>query len=127
MTKLFLVILCLFSFFSLAATQEYVEPQDVATTEGLPSSLVNQSVCAITGEYTDSILDVTIPGPEPLVISRVYTSFSTNRGWFFNHYDKLILGNVNYEGAPAHIIVFRQPSGAQLDYISEKKREPFKD
>jgi RHS repeat-associated protein len=110
-----------FSIFSLCASQEYPEPREVATTEGLPCSLVNQSVCVISGEYTDSALDLVIPGPEPFTVSRVYTSFSSGKPWSFNHYDNLILGTVVYEGTPSYIIAFRQPSSAELDYIFEKK------
>lgn len=116
-----LFFLSFFSVFSLYASQEYTEPREVATTEGLPSSLVNQSVCVISGEYTDSVLDVMIPGPEPLMVSRIYTSFSSRKPWSFNHYDNLILGDVLYEGKPSYVIAFRQPSSAQLDYIFEKK------
>lgn len=50
MHKHFFFILYLLSFFSLYGLEEYTEPQEVATTEGLPSSLVNQAVCAISGE-----------------------------------------------------------------------------
>ncbi len=121
MNKPLFFFISFFSIFSLYASQEYTEPREVATTEGLPSSLVNQSVCVISGEYIDSVLDAIIPGPEPLVVSRVYTSFSYANPWSFNHYDNLILGNVLYEGIPSYLIAFRQPSGAQLDYVFEKK------
>ena len=85
----------LFAFLPLiGAILEYGEPQEVATTEGLPSSLVHQSVCAISGEYVDAIVDVIIPGPEPLVISRVYTSFCGEKPWNFNHYDRLVVSDV---------------------------------
>ena len=121
MNKFLFSFLYLFTVFSLYGLQEYVEPQDVATTEGIPSSLINQSVCAISGEYIDSIVDVVLPGPEPLVISRVYNSFCRTKPWAFNHYDKLILGNVIYDEAPSYMVAFRQPSNAQLDYVFEKK------
>lgn len=121
MNKPLFFFLAFFSFFSLFASQEYTEPQEVATTEGLPSNLVNQSVCVISGEYTDSVVDVVIPGPEPLTVSRVYTSFSSRKPWSFNHCDNLILGNVSYQGVPSFLIAFRQPSSAQLDYIFEKR------
>ena len=95
------------TLFGEGASSEYTEPQDVATTEGLPSSLVNESVCVITGEYTDSILDLVIPGPEPLTLNRVYTSFSGKSPWSFNNCDRLILENVFYNHSPSHLISFR--------------------
>jgi hypothetical protein len=68
-----------------------------------------------------------------LVISRIYTSFSIEKPWSFNHHDKLILGDVLYKNTPAYVIAFRQPSNAQLDYVFEKtedhhklKKIPFK-
>jgi len=100
--------------------EDYSEPQEVATTEGLPSSLVNRSVCAISGEYVDSVLDIVIPGPEPLTLSRVYTSSSSNQPWSFNHYDQLILGNTVYQGKLSYLISLHQPTGSTLDYVLEK-------
>ena len=133
MRKLFFFLLYVLSFFSLYGLEEYTEPQEVAATEGLPSSLINQAVCAISGEYTDSIVDLVLPGPEPLTISRVYTSFRIQKPWSFNHCDKLILGDVLYDHEPSYIVAFRQPSNAQLDYIFQKtdnykklKKIPFK-
>lgn len=126
MHKSFLFLLLSLPFLSLFAAQEYVEPQEVATTEGLPSNLVNQSVCVISGDYTDSVLDIVIPGPEPLVVNRVYISSARGMPWSFNHYDQLLLGSVLYDGTPAYIVTFRQPSGAQLDYLFEKKGDFLK-
>jgi len=48
----------------LAGEQIEYEPQEVATNEGLPSSIVNGCVCVITGEYIDVTNDLVIPGPE---------------------------------------------------------------
>jgi hypothetical protein len=115
MRKFSFLFLCFFPLLALhGEVQDYFEPQQVATTEGLPSSLVNQSVCAISGEYTDSVVDLVIPGPEPLVISRVYTS-ATIEPWSFNHTEHFLLKEVRHGGESKHLITFRQPSGALLD------------
>ena len=121
MRRLLTVLFCLWPLLAIFGNVENIEPQEVATTEGLPSSLVNQTVCAISGEYTDHVVDVILPGPEPLVISRVYNSFSAGKPWTFNHYEKLIVDYGRYEDKPVDHVRLRQPTGAQLDYIFEKK------
>ena len=121
MRRLFAVWFCLWPLLAIFGDVENLEPQEVATTEGLPSSLVNQTVCVISGEYTDHVVDVILPGPEPLVISRTYNSFSAAKPWKFNHYEKLIVERGRYEDKPVDHVRLRQPTGAQLDYIFEKK------
>lgn len=92
---------------------------DVSTTEGIPSSLINRCVCVISGEYTDSVVDVILPGPESLVLSRTYNSLATTRPWNFNHCEEL---QVLREDPFDHIRL-RQPSGAFLDYIYKKEKD----
>jgi RHS repeat-associated protein len=123
--------LCLWPFFLVigAPSIQYEEAPSVATTEGVPSNLVNQSVCVISGEYTDSVLDVVLPGPESLVIQRHYSSKSPGsfgHSWSFNHRENLIFGEAIYdkdEPIPVWLICLRQPSGAQLDYIYPKSKD----
>ncbi len=106
----------------LFAVVEFDEPQDVATTEGLPSSLVGGCVCAISGEYTDSVVDLVIPGPEPLVISRVYNSFSGHCPWHFNHKEKILTEFGAYRNKAHHACYLYQANGARLNYICEAKK-----
>ncbi len=115
---LWLLFSCVSCF--LHSTEEYQEPEEVATTEGLPSSLVNQSVCAITGEYTDSMLDVCIAGPEPLILSRTYASFAFD-AWSYNHFEVFTLYEAYYKGVPSYLLALRRPSGARLGYVHEKQ------
>ncbi len=112
----------LFSFFllNLYALEEYFEPKEVATTEGLPSSIVNGCVCAITGEYIDSMVDLVLPGPQPLIISRVYNSFTEGLPWLFNSQDQVIMRDVYYKGKPSYVFSLQEASGAQLDYSADK-------
>ena len=42
----------------------------MAEVEGLPSALVFGHVNAITGTFTDSEVDLVIPGAEPLIYQR---------------------------------------------------------
>ena len=131
-------------FFLSAVQPAYKEPQTVASTEGLPSSIVNESVCVISGEYVDAAVDLVVPGPEPLVIQRRYGSHSLSvngnlgRSWSLNHGELLILGQSVYddgqeESQQVWVMALRQPSGAQLDYMypvsksaKKKKRLDFR-
>lgn len=51
--------LLFFLFFSeLSHAKEEVEATNLAATEGLPNSIVNGSVCVITGEFIDQDTDL---------------------------------------------------------------------
>lgn len=109
---------------------EDVETPDVTAAEGLPSSLVNGTVCAISGQYIDSMVDVVIQGPEPLVISRTCGSLaSPNLGclWSFNH-EGFMTGCKAYDREEGPIWLFRicQPSSSYLDYIASRGEEEDK-
>ena len=107
----------------LAADIPYQEAPEVASTEGLPSSLVNGTVSVISGEYVDSVVDIVIPGPEPLMIARHYSSLSLN-GWSFNHLDCIALCQAFYQenDYPSLFIDYRQPSGTQFNYIYSRAK-----
>lgn len=95
--------------------------KSLAITEGIPSSLINQSVCAITGKYTDMAVDALVPGPEPLIIRRTYSSddFSGNLGqtWHLNHPEEIRLVE-DYGKEKSVACILLQPSGAKLTYQS---------
>lgn len=63
----------------------------LANISALPSALVNNNVCAITGEFVDTQTDVALAGPEPLILQRSYSSARNPYGdklldqWSFNH------------------------------------------
>lgn len=127
---LLMPIFFLSSFSSLCCADiQYHEPKEVASTEGLPSSLVNGAVCVISGEYSDSVQDIVLQGPETFSLQRSYGSNAGGNfglGWSVNHYERLILGNVTYKNQPVWIIGMRQPSGTQLDYIHYKTNKASK-
>lgn len=113
----FFLILC----FSLYATHEENIEEAVTATEGLPSSLVNQSVCVISGEYVDQAVDVILQGPEPLVISRSYSSMdregNIGRHWRFNHQEAIWFATkTEISGRNVWCFSLTQPSGSHLYY-----------
>lgn len=114
---LFLVVFLL-SFITLTGEIKEYEPQEVATTEGLPSSIVNGSVCAISGEYIDSKIDIEIPGPETFVLRRNYGSFAKGGvfgfGWSYNHHDLIEFSEGRTKNGIAWIISYRQATGAEI-------------
>lgn len=102
---------------------------EITATEGLPSSLVNGSVCAISGEFTHSAIDIVIPGPEPLAVVRRYSNFSRGNFdayWSWNHAGHMLLGDAIYKNNNVLIIGLRQQSSAQLDYQHPKEKNALK-
>lgn len=127
--RLFLVQ---WSFFFICFSQflpiQGVESEEsVATLEGLPSSIVNGSVCVITGDLTDSVLDLILPGPEPLVLSRNYSSRDCGGGygvgWHSNHVDCMKYESGRWDGKSSWLCQLVQPSGACLNYTHEDHKD----
>lgn len=99
----------------------------MTTTECLPSSLVNQNVCAITGEYVISATHLVLQGPESLTIGRTYTNRKL-KSWDLNHRDAILTASEDIKDRSYKILSVLQPSGTKLDYKCLKKtfsgREP---
>ena len=141
-------ILCFYahfySFFLLIATNAFADIQEITKTpnpliastciasqEGLPISIVNGSVCAITGEFLITQTDVILPGPQPLALQRTYNS-GTNEvkevgsllcGWELCFPNRLTLENKKIGSCPHHDhsrfryeLVLTEASGAKLSY-----------
>lgn len=97
MKNILLFLLCLFtlSHSKICSDEEQnVGPISMATLEGEPSSIVHGCVSVITGDYVESHTDLVIPGVEPLVIQRSYSSNpmtdrSMGNGWSMNHHSYL--------------------------------------
>ncbi len=133
---LFLLFLC-FSSLPLSAddTSPPIRSESVASQEGLPLSIVNNSVCVITGEFVDTQTDLVLPGPEPLLLERTYSSGSRMESdlgysWTFCfpnrlYAQKLELQRCN-EGACQGLNEFNyyayltEATGANLRYIQFK-------
>ncbi|CAF23463.1 RHS repeat-associated core domain-containing protein [Candidatus Protochlamydia amoebophila] len=110
--------------------------ESVATTEGLPSSLVGGMVCAISGQLVDQSVDVVVPGPEPLIFSRSYCSLSTQErfgiSWWSNHRDMLYYSHGVYQQKEVNYCQLFSTSGSTLTYYhslildGDKKKCQFK-
>lgn len=127
--QLFFVLVCFSRFLRIEAADqpEGEEAASVATLEGLPSSIVNGSVCVITGDFTDSVLDLIMPGPEPLVLSRNYSSGdqegSYGVGWNSNHVDKMKYLPGRWDDKSCWLCQLVQPSGASFNYTHEDHKD----
>lgn len=132
--SLYFTIFLFFSFSVQASDSDSsIEPDaSVATTEGLPSSLVQGCVCVITGEFVDHEVDAHLIGPEPLVVARSYSSGINKgniaRGWSLNYSDFITLRSDYREHDETHYSsVIMQPSGAFLHYTCPKSdKKPHK-
>jgi hypothetical protein len=95
-----LAIFTLFTFFGIVLGIETPEGtfNNIVDLEGIPTSVINHSVNAITGDYLMSRIDLTIGGAEPLFLERTYSCnqlSSSNRNifsrhWNFNHGGKMV-------------------------------------
>src|SRR5438270_5154913 len=70
--------------------RETIPSSSLAGTAGMLSTIVNGSVCVVTGELVDSQTDLVIPGPTPLTLSRNYSSQDLSasylfHAWHFSH------------------------------------------
>lgn len=115
----FFIVLLLFTF-SLGAieTPHLIPSSSLASSNGLISTIVDDSVCVITGEYIDSETDLILPGPEPLVLGRNYSSGNCSRselfhGWQMNHSLWIEMDDLWREA------VLTEGSGAVLTYKTD--------
>lgn len=110
----------------------------VASSEGLPSNLVADCVCVITGEYVENEIDFTVQGPEPLSFQRLYSSnvdrTSFGGYWSNNYQDCVMILPFEKEGFKYKKIILKQPSNAYVSYQissiklnnAEENKIPFK-
>jgi len=97
-------------------------PIPIADVEGEPSSYFMGTVNMITGNYCDSELDLVVPGPEPLVVSRNYSSssggsYSPFLGWELNHQFWVLGGYNDYKNhTRTFCVLMTEPSGARILY-----------
>ena len=119
MNRLLSLIFLLLPFLAMSETT-FDSPDNVASTEGLPNNLVNGCVCAISGEFVQSITEFVIPGPEPLVHTANYGS-RFNWGWSWVNFETIRPFAGFYEGRTSSIYSLRQPSGAHLFYYTRSR------
>lgn len=86
-----LLLLALLSL-PLFAEEGEVE-NSLSYVERLDQNLVHNCVCAISGAYCETEVDLELPGPTPLNLQRRYCSMaqrgSLGKGWGFTNYDGL--------------------------------------
>ena len=103
---------------------------NVAATEGMPTSLVGGSVCAISGAYVISDLDLAMEGPEKLTLQRFYCSqripANLATGWSINHTETVkIRGGPLRGGGAGCMATVKNPNGSALQYYhSVSKKFP---
>lgn len=79
---LFILLSCNFSLHGKNNEPDNFIPEafekNLASLGGGPSAMVNGCVNAITGAYIEYSTDMVVPGPEPILMQKSYTSYS---GW----------------------------------------------
>lgn len=109
---------------AIASSNDNDQSTSVADRESIASSVVNNTVNVITGNYGDSTIDAVIPGASNLTLSRSYTSGTTRpgifgRGWHFNHYQVCLYGSDGFHTS-AYIT---EKSGAGMVYQGKPLHE----
>ncbi len=94
-------------------------------TDYTSSTIINNAVNVISGDYLDSELDITLLGPEPLHFQRYYSNsnFETEclyQGFGHNH-DSLITRETNCNSC-----TYKEKSGRSSKFIIHKKSKGFK-
>src|SRR5271154_5345863 len=82
------LVLGLFCFGNAIASEKSLSNVYFGSREGDPASLV-ENVSTIHGDYTEVEVDLTVPSPDSLTLSRFYSSRDTIEtatfgGWRFN-------------------------------------------
>lgn len=88
-----------------------------AEVEGDPSSIIAGCVNAVTGTYSESEVDIVIPGPEPLSLQRFYCSAdwaegTLCNGWTYNHAKNALLTR----DGPNYLIIASEATGGAVNY-----------
>lgn len=132
MLRYFIAFLCLYTFpvYVNASEKNLQEASQIASTAGIVSSIINGSVSAISGDFIDCEVDLVIPGAEPLVIQRSYTSSEKSTsfihcGWRLSSPQELC---IRYTDARKknYQVFCGDPCGCLLHYKKIPKRPKFK-
>jgi hypothetical protein len=128
-----IAILCQGSF--QEAAERKLSESLLANTEGIPSSVVDECVSAITGDFVDSQVDIVLPGPEPLVLQRSYCSSDNSYSyllnqWILNYPSELTITEIDGHKLQTLHAVLGEKSGARIAYQhkikgKEARRAPF--
>ncbi len=125
MRRLLVVVWCLLGV-NIGAVDPNEDLLNVTPTEGMPSSLVNGSVCAITGAYIDSSTDMIMDGPQPFVLQRLYCSqripANLGTGWSLNHNERINVSSAFSKTSKDHAFILvnvKEPTGSIFQYYHE--------
>lgn len=128
-----LMLLC--SVLCSVEKEEYEGPPDISATEGEPSSIVNNCVCAISGELFLHERDVALTGGEPLIIDRSYSNFQTNASlglWGLDYIEEITISDVKLfrndedDGKNADKLSLIRHTGARIDYLHPQSKKDKK-
>jgi RHS repeat-associated protein len=94
----------------------------LSDTDGGSITLVYNAVNVISGDYVESVNDLTILGPEPLIFQRLYSSYDYKKevlynGWRHNHISSIVYEN-DSDGSNA---TYTELSGRTIKYASGSK------
>lgn len=99
----------------------------LASTEGVISTIVANSVSAISGELVLSDTDVYLAGPEALVLTRSYSNGVCSEGylkenWEFNHPSTIDehISDIRNSNRKRIRTVLKQPNGSRLSLRANK-------
>jgi len=72
------------------SSEDFHESYDLADFHGMPSAIVGGHVNVITGDFIDYEVDCVLPGPQPFILDRVYSSSqllggTLKTGWSINY------------------------------------------
>lgn len=122
-------LLFLFLFFTSTLFSEeddirsHFPSTSLANSDGHPNSIVDNKVCAITGDFVDYQVDMTIDGPEPLHLTRFNSDTNASgilgKAWDFGisypaYIRKTDIETDHKKSKPGYAISVRGPHGGAL-------------
>lgn len=120
----------IFSLSSLRAEEEDLKGDlPLSDVDGGVSSIVGGCVNAITGDYIEACADLVVPGPEPLIFERFYSSADCQTkvfydGWRHNFDTRAILrkGTIEGNGQTYLSLYYIENSGRVISFQKSKKK-----
>lgn len=102
---------------------------NITNLKSEPSTYINNTVSVISGDYTESFTDCVASGPEPLVVSRVYSSGerangSLCYGWHMGHYGLINRWKEHDKAAGrGYKATFIGTGGSRLTYMEQDEQQ----
>jgi RHS repeat-associated protein len=104
-------------------------PPTILNMESRSSALMCGCVNAISGDYVESTIDMVVPGPEPLIFERFYTSSSQQRcslmtGWRHGFESYINVEKARITHRDQILAYYHRRSGSTLVFGDESSRIP---